>query len=146
MNAEDEKNLAKRLFNECWDLIDKPDRSESENVEMLRLAVASRLHWEKVGGPIEKAIGEWQCSRVNSILGDGEAALQHAIQSRDFTNQIESPHFMYASSTEALAYANFVLGNMDLAKKLKQDALALTVGLEAEDAAHIQQQINELPF
>jgi len=53
---------------------------------------------------------------------------------------------MYTSSTEALAYANFVLGNLDVAKALKEEALANLENLDEEDAAHIRKQIEDLPF
>ena len=146
MNLEEEKQLAIKLFNDCWSLIDQPSRTDAENAEMLHLAHTSRWHWGNVGGAAEKSIGEWQCSRVNSLLGNGPAALLHAKQSREFIEEIPAPHFMYASSTEALAFANFVLGNLDEAKALKQEALANLEGLDAEDAAHIRKQIEELPF
>jgi len=146
MDFEAEKNLAIKLFNDCWSLIDQPSRTDAENAEMLHLAHTSRWHWGNVGGAVEKSVGEWQCSRVNSLLGNGPAALLHAKQSREYIKEISQPHFMYASSTEALAYANFVLGNLDEATALKQEALANLEGLDEEDAAHIRQQIEDLPF
>ena len=146
MEFEDEKKLAIKLFNDCWSLIDQPSRTDAESAEMLHLAHTSRWHWGNVGGPIEKSVGEWQCSRVNSILGNGPAALLHAQQSRELISEIAKPHFMHASSTEALAYANYVLGNLEEAKALKREAIENLDGLEEDDAAHIRKQIEELPF
>ena len=146
MDSEAEKKLAGKLFNECWDLITKLERTALEDAEMLHLAHASRWHWGNVGGAKEKSIGEWQCSRVNSILGNGSAALLHAQLSKFWCSNLPSSHFAHASSSEALAYANYVLGNMAVAMNLKDEAIALLVGLRIEDAKHIRQQIEELPF
>ena len=146
MDVEAEEQLARKLYNDCWDLIEKPSRTSLEDAEMLHLANASRMHWENVGGQVEKSIGEWQCSRVNSILGNGPAALLHAQLSRELINEIAKPHFMYASSAEALAYANFVLGNLDAANEFKNEAISYLEALDSEDAQLIRGQIEDLPF
>lgn len=59
MDVEAEMALASKLFNDCWDVIERADRTNLENAEMLHLAHSSRWHWGNVGGEKEKAIGEW---------------------------------------------------------------------------------------
>jgi hypothetical protein len=54
------KKLAGTLFNETWDLIDKTDRTESDDALMLHKAHASCYHWIQVGTPKNHAQGEWQ--------------------------------------------------------------------------------------
>ena len=73
-----QKKLAMDTFNKTWDLLDKTNRSEAENIEMIHTAHASRYHWEQVGTPLEFQRGEWQISRVYAVLGMGESALFHA--------------------------------------------------------------------
>ena len=146
MDAEAEKKSAIALFNSCWELIEKPNRTESEDAEMVHLAHTSRWHWGNVGGGQERSIGEWQCSRVNSILGNGKAALLHASLSSQIASELPSPHFMKASSAEALAFAHFVLGDLPMALEYKVKALQLLEGLDEHDAEHIRKQIEELPF
>ena len=141
-----EKALAKKLFNACWDLIEKPNRNAQEDAQMLHLAHASRWHWGNVGSEKEFAIGEWQCARVNAILGNAKAALLHATLSAEFAEQLPDTDFMKASSAEALAYAHHLMGDPVLAQKYKDRAVFLLEFLELEEAQHIKSQILELPF
>jgi len=143
---ESEKKLARELFNACWDLIENPNRTLEEDQEMIRLAQESRRHWGVVGTAREWSIGEWQCSRVNALVGNGEVALRHAQESARLCANLPRPHFMHASSCEALAFAHYVLGNLELAKEFKAQALKELDGLSEEDASHIRSQIEELPF
>ena len=146
MDADAEKQLAKSLFNSCWDLIEKPDRTLEEDAEMVHLAHTSRWHWGNVGGAKERAMGEWQCARVNAILGNGKAALLHATLSAQLVSELPDPHFMKASAAESLAYAHYLLGDMELAQQYKQEAIDRLVGVDEKDAHHIREQNEELPF
>ncbi len=146
MDFDSEKKLAITLYNSCWELIEKPNRTDIEDAEMVHLAHASQWHWGNVGGDQERAIGEWQCSRVNSILGNGKAALLHAKLSSQISKDLPSPHFMKASSMEALAFAYFVLGDLPVALEFKRQAFQLLEGVDEHDAEHIRKQIEELPF
>ncbi len=146
MEIEEERKLASKLFNDCWNLIEKSTRTSLEDGEMLHLANTSRWHWGNVGGDPEKSMGEWQCSRVNSLLGNGPAALLHAELSRYWCANLPASNFTHASATEALAYANYVMGRTEEALRLKNEAMSLLKGVEFDDAEHIRTQIEELPF
>lgn len=146
MDHEEEKTLAKEKFNQCWNLIDKADRTSLEDEEMIRLARESRLHWGNVGTEKEWAIGEWQLSRVNVLVGDVEAALEHAELCEHLTNQLQTPNFMQASSAEAFARAFHLAGDLHKAQVYKERALTLLVGVPESDAKFIQADIDSLPF
>ncbi len=146
MEIKAERELASSLFNSCWRLIEKSDRTPEEDAEMLHLAHASRWHWGNVGGVKEWSIGEWQCSKVYSFLGNGKAALLHAQLSVQLSKELEPSDFMRASALEALALAHFISGEIDLALKYKEEAIANLVGVDEVDAHHILEQIQELPF
>src|ERR1700693_6097609 len=60
--------------------MDKPDRTRDEEDEMLHAAHASRYHWGVVGQAENRARGEWQISRVYTVLGRGGAAVAPAQQ------------------------------------------------------------------
>src|SRR6056297_3383811 len=77
ISTEVHKKLAMDTFNKTWDLLDKTNRSEAENIEMIHTAHASRYHWGQVGTPLEFQRGEWQISRVYAVLEMGESALYH---------------------------------------------------------------------
>ena len=70
--------LAVDLFNHVWTLLEMPSRTPMQDDEMIHAAHASRHHWGVVGEPANLARGEWQCSRVYSVLGRAEPALWHA--------------------------------------------------------------------
>ncbi len=75
---EAHKKFAVGLFNLVWSLIDKKDRTKEEDDKMVHAAHASRFHWGEIGTPLEFERGEWQISRVYSVLSRPQQALYHA--------------------------------------------------------------------
>jgi len=112
------RRFAKQFFNETWELLDKPDRSADEDLRMVLLAHASRLHWEYAGTARNRSVGEWQISRVYSILGRQELALYHAQNSlRTAIGQNLQP-FVLGYSYEAMARAYAVSGDQSAGEYL----------------------------
>jgi len=72
------RRVAADCFNRAWDLLDKKNRSSEDDVLMLHLAHASRYHWEMVGTPTNRAVGDWQISRIYGELGQPGLALRFA--------------------------------------------------------------------
>jgi len=72
------RKVAVDCFNKAWDLMDKKARSEEDNLQMLHLSHSSRYHWGLVGTPRNRAVGDWQLSRVYATLGQPQIALQFA--------------------------------------------------------------------
>lgn len=68
---------AKELFYKTWDYIDKEDRAEDDELNMIHAAHASRCLWGEAGGPLQWERGEWLISRVYQIVGSGDRALYH---------------------------------------------------------------------
>jgi len=98
-------------FNSTWELIEKEHRTAEEDLEMIHTAHASRYHWGLVGTWLEFQRGEWQISRVYSILGQGEAALFHAEAGYKISKENDMKPFDRAFACEAMARAHHVLGN-----------------------------------
>ncbi len=73
-----QRQLAAGLFNYTWTLLEREDRSAEDVDRMIHAAHASRLHWDTIGLPANRARGEWLCSRVYAVLGRGEPAVWHA--------------------------------------------------------------------
>lgn len=107
------KKLAVDNFNKTWDLIDKKDRSKQEDRQMIHTAHASLFHWMQIGSPLEFARGEWQVSRVYSLLDMGESALYHGKASLDLCLENEIEDFDLAFGYEAVARAYKVLCDED---------------------------------
>ena len=127
--TEEKENINKKTaidcFNKTWDLIDKKQRSQKEEREMIHTAHASLYHWMQAGTALEWARGEWQVSRVYSILGMGQSALFHAKASLELCTQNNILDFDLAFAYEAMARAYKVLKdeqNMDKYLNLALDA------------------------
>lgn len=105
MDKDLERKLAAHLFNETWRLIEKPDRTAEENILMIHSAHASRYHWQSVGDSSHKAIGEWQISRVYSLLRLSDPALYHARVCLEICETQSFSPFLTGCAHEAMARA-----------------------------------------
>ena len=105
----DHRRLAVDLFNRTWELLDKNERTPAEVDEMIHAAHASRYHWSQAGTAVNLARGEWQVSRVYSVLGRGEPARYHARRSLVICQENNIRDFDLAFAYEALARAAVVL-------------------------------------
>jgi DNA-binding transcriptional MerR regulator len=112
----DHRQLGVDLFNHVWTLLELPSRTVEQDDEMIHAAHASRYHWSLAGEPRHLARGEWQVSRVYSVLGRAEPALHHArrclaiVEAADDREDWDLP-FAY----EALARASLVAGDREAA-------------------------------
>jgi hypothetical protein len=81
---------------------------------MVHAAHASRWHWSQageLGGDQQLAVGEWQCSRVYSVLGRGEPALHHAKACLAICQETGQGDWVVAAAYEALTRASAVAGD-----------------------------------
>lgn len=97
-------------FNKTWDLIEKKERTKEEDFEMIHTAHASRFHWGLAGTPLNNARGEWQISRVYSLLKMGDSALLHGERSLELCLQNNFGDFDLAFAYESVARAYMVKG------------------------------------
>jgi hypothetical protein len=107
------------LFNAVWEMLDAPGRTPAEDDQMVHAAHASRWHWSQaaeLGGDQQLAVGEWQCSRVYSVLGRGEPALHHARASLAICEAAGLGDWVEAAALEALARASAVGGDAAAAR------------------------------
>ncbi|RLQ93116.1 hypothetical protein [Falsibacillus albus] len=105
------RELAVQYFNKVWDLMEMKERTIEEADEMVHMAHASRLHWGFVGEPVNKARGEWQISRVYTVVDRSEPALYHAQRCLDICLEHGIGDFDLAFAYEALARGYKVKGN-----------------------------------
>jgi len=124
--------MAKGLFNHTWTLLDMDSRTIDQDDEMISAAHASRYHWMQIGENLHAARGEWQLSRVYSVLGRGEPATYHGHRCLDITHANDIGGFDLAFAHEAVARAAAVTGDSGLAAA--HLALADAVGQEIPDA------------
>jgi hypothetical protein len=108
-----ERRLATRLFNRVWELLELSVRSRDEDDELLHATHASRFHWGVVGEPVDRARGEWQCSRVYAALGRAEPALHHARRCLDLADEHKLSPYDRGCAHEAIARAARLSGRPD---------------------------------
>jgi hypothetical protein len=136
---------AVKCFNATWDLIDKPDRSHEDDMNMIHMAHASRYHWGQIGTALEFSRGEWQISRVYALLGMGESSLFHAQEALRLCLDNSIGDFDLAFGYEAMARAYSVLGKHDdkgvLIEKAKEAAKAIA---EQGNRQYVESEISTI--
>jgi len=105
------RKSAADCFNLVWSLLEKEDRSREEDDKMVHAAHASRFHWGEIGTALELERGEWQISRVYSVLNRPQAALYHAQRCLEICTKNKIEDFDIAFAHEAMARANAASGN-----------------------------------
>jgi len=108
---EEHRKFAVELFNLTWSLLDKIDRTKEDNDRMIHAAHASRFHWGEIGTPLEFERGEWQISRVYSVMKRSEPALYHAKRCLEICKEHSIGDFDIAFAYEAMARAHAVADN-----------------------------------
>ena len=137
--------LGKGLFNHTWTLLEKKDRTQDEDDEMIHAAHASRYHWGEVGGPEHRARGEWQCSRVYAVLGRGEPSMWHARRCLAICEEHGIADWDIAAAYEALARASLVAGDRAEAARWAGAArTALAAVVDEDDREPIEQDLDAL--
>ena len=108
---EAHEKFAVACFNLTWSLLDKKNRTVEEVDKMIHTAHASRFHWGEIGTPLEFERGEWQISRVYSVLKRSEPALYHAKKCLEICKENNIGDFDIAFAYEAMARAHSIAGD-----------------------------------
>jgi hypothetical protein len=136
-NAYTEEQFHKRcavdLFNFVWTLLEKQDRTQEDIDNMIHAAHASRYHWGIVGKPVNLARGEWQVSRVYSVLNRPEPAIVHAKRCLEICQEHGIGDFDLAFAYEALARAYKIAGNESEKEKYVQLAHEAAKNISKEE-------------
>lgn len=107
---ESHRKFAVDCFNLVWSLLDKKERTIKEDDKMVHAAHASRFHWGEIGTAVEFERGEWQISRVYSVLKKSRSALYHAERCLEICKDNNIGDFDIAFAYEAMARAYAVAG------------------------------------
>lgn len=119
LEPSEHRAQAVALFNGVWQMLDMEHRTPAEDDQMVHAAHASRWHWSQaaeLGGDQQLAVGEWQCSRVYSVLRRGEPALHHARACLALCEKGPMDDWVVAAAYEALTRASVVAGDADGAR------------------------------
>jgi len=142
---EQHKSFAIHCFNEAWTYMDKKERTTDEDMTMIHLAHASRYHWGVVGTPLHAARGDWQISRVYSLLDQGENALIYANASLCLCLDHNFNGFDLAFGYEAVARSLAVLKESEKMNEFKQKAVEAAMRIdEANDRQYVLDEIDTI--
>lgn len=136
------KKFAVDCFNHVWSLLDKPKRTSDEDAEMIHAAHASRFHWSRIGQPINFARGDWQLSRVYSVLNLPAPARFYAQRCLDLCTEHNIGDFDLAYAYEALARASGVAG--DRAEREKYLLMANKIAAQISGAEDRKMFLSDL--
>ena len=128
------KYFSAACFNQVWDLIDKTDRTEEENRQMILLNQASIWHWSQRADCNDEnfSIGYWQLSRIYTLINDADNALKSANLCMQFSNELSEFYLGYAF--EAVARAQSLAGNTDKATEALEEAKSLSEKIRDEES------------
>jgi DNA-binding transcriptional MerR regulator len=150
LDAAMHRRIAVALFDHVWTLLEKPERTPAETDEMIHAAHASRFHWSRAEGTqaVNLGRGEWQCSRVYAVLGQGEPARWHANRCLAYVDAAgdAAADWDRPAAFEALARAHAVSGEPAAAAEWKARALAALESIGDRDEREvIENDIGTLP-
>lgn len=103
--AEWHRTFAPRAFNQTWSLLDITERTREQEEEMLASTMAQRFHWYQVGSPRNKAIADWQVSRVLAVIGYEDLARRFGERSLAVAKDNDLDPFVVGFAHEAIARA-----------------------------------------
>lgn len=143
----DHRQLGVDLYNATWKLLEQESRTPADDDAMLDATHASAYHWSRAAGagPEHAARGQWQISRVNAVLGRGEAAVYHAERCLQHCAENGIGDWDLAAAYEAVARAHKVAGNDgEYRNNLELAREALAQIADEEDREHIAEDLDEL--
>jgi len=115
MNKDNHHYMGIQMNMETWNLLDKKDRNEQEDLRMINFAKASLYHWRKSDKYelVNEQRGQWMLSRVYSFLGKADEALSYAKQTLKITEEQDFQDFDLAYADESMARAYAASNNKD---------------------------------
>jgi len=137
----DHRRLGVDLFNEVWRLME----SREDDDRMIHAAHASRYHWGEAPEckPENLARGEWQVSRVYTVVGLHEAALRHGRRCLDICEEHDLGDWDLAYAYEAVARAYKTGGATPEAEAYTKLASDVTIA-EEDDREQLEKDLATL--
>ncbi len=120
-------------------------KSREDDDRMIHAAHASRFHWGEAPEckPENLARGEWQVSRVYTVVGLAEPALRHAHRCLDICEANGLADWDLAYAYEAIARAYKTAGKEPEANAYKKLAAEAQIA-DPEDREHLEEDLATL--
>jgi hypothetical protein len=127
------RTFAPRAFNHAWELLDANSLTREDEDEMLAAAFAQRYHWYAVGTERNRAIADWQVSRVAVVLGYADLARRFGERSLETSIEYDLDPFVTGFAHEAIARAAAVVDDVEMFTEHLELARAALSAIEDEE-------------
>ena len=99
------RRFAAEAFGETWRLLDAARLTREEEETMMASTFAQRHHWYQAGTERNRAIADWQVSRVAVVLGYADLARRFGERSLEIATEHGLDAFVRGFAHEAIARA-----------------------------------------
>lgn len=146
MDNDQHRSEAARLYNSCWEYLEREDRSSDDDAMLLINAFASRHHWQVVGQLEQWICGDWMISRAAAAAGYGDLAVTFARRAEGESRAPGVADWLVASCAEGLARAYGAAGDVGLRDEwlVRAQGLVKSIG-DDEDRSIIAEQLASVP-
>jgi hypothetical protein len=141
------RRFATSCFNRTWDLLDRTERSDADEAEMIHMAHASRWHWGHVPDktPSNLAVGAWQLSRVYAVAGRPDEAMRYGEESLQIATERHLGPFLVGYGHEAIARAASMSGDTATRDRHRREAAECAERIEHDnDRAMLLSDLQDL--
>ena len=107
------RTFAPKAFNHTWSLLETEEPTREDEEAMLASTFAQRYHWYQVGTPCQRAIADWQVSRVAAVLGYAELSRRFGERSLATCLDNDLDPFVTGFAHEAIARAAAQVDDID---------------------------------
>lgn len=128
-----QRTLAAMAFNRAWELLDRSELSPEEEDELLAAAFAQRYLWYEIGDARNRAIADWQVSRVTAVLGYADLARRFGFRSLELAQAHNLGPFLEGFAHEAIARAAATVDDVETFTEHLSEAKALVGAIEDDD-------------
>ena len=133
------KHFAAACFNGVWDMLDLVSRTAEQEQEMIEMAITSLWHWKQRQdcSDTNLSVGYWQVSRTYAVVGLADEARRYAELCVVMSRRPGVLQFYLGYAYEALARAEQVGGNANMAKQHLAEARRVADSLPDPEAKQL---------
>jgi hypothetical protein len=146
MEKSEERSLAAKLYNQCWEILESFDGTSDQMATLLTNAFTSRFHWLSVGEAQQHICADWMVARAASAADFGDLAILFALRAYEAANGAAVDDWLRASVAEGLARAYAAAGDETLREQWLETAQTLVDAIsDDEDRDIIAGQLSTVP-
>lgn len=139
------RTFASIAFNQTWKLLDSETLTREEEEDMLAATFAQRYHWYRVGTERNRAIADWQVSRVAAVLGHADLSRRFGERSLEIAIEHALDPFIRGFAHEAIARAAASVDDIEgFTEHLELARAALAEIEDDEDREILQSDLAEM--